>query len=628
MGRSAKLGLKEHVATAWANCWTAQRYRIFSFSFWHKRPRGRRQLTDPVSHLPLRGASARLAAIFAPLLVALFWVGPAGATAPKVRIKGAAAIEMQLAREDGGALLRGLLADDDGVALGDQMISLRILGENGSEPIHLNRTHTCTGVSREISGSVLQLTTNMRGEYCVHVDLPTGRYRADADWEGSSLIEGAHHTLAFDLARQITQIRFEDVPTIADIDTPFDFTLRLEADQKPLAAATLNVVNEKGVILGKWLTDRSGRARVSIARNRLGAPGPGEVRASFDGNAASAPTANTLPIERRANVYLSAEIPPAGSPEDGIWIPVRVSTSEGLLALSSGSVRASVGETEVGAARVVNGEARVPVSFASDSPTATIDLVYLSDAPWLTPKGPIALSIPLRKKLPWARLFILVSSVALIGWFAMTRKRRSIVDFVPEPKSIEAGVTVLRTSSAPVAAWCGSIIDAHDLTPIPDARISVERSTFEGTHVVAATRSGLDGTFQLDASHTPLASGDEWVIDAPLHAELRRPLPNGSDVRVALVTRRRKVLERFSFWAKQMRWGEKGREPTPLEIRDSAADPQTRAWAQLVSEHAFGEEPVDATREAEVAKAEPPSLTQQSSAENERNGQGADKSGA
>lgn len=534
---------------------------------------------------------------------------------------------MHLSREEGAATLRGTLTDDDVVPLGEQMISLRIVPETGGDPIHLDHAHTCTHTPREISGSVLQLSTNARGEFCLRFDLPPGRFTANADWEGSSLIDRAHHSLTFDLSRQTTQIRFEDVPAVADLDSPFEFTLRLEADQKALPGATLNVVNEKGIILGKWTTDRTGRAHVTVPPHRLGSPGIGEIRASFDGNGTSAPSVDVLSIERRIHVHLNAEMPASGNPEDGIWIPIRISSSEAPLTLSSGTVRAAIGETTVGAAKVVNGQARVLASFGSDETTATIEFTYLSDAPWLVAKEPIALTIPIRKKWPWARALIFVGGAALLGWFASTRKRTSVVEFVPEPKAIEAGVTVLQPSRGAITIWKGSVIDAHDLTPIPDARVSVERTTFEGAYVVAATRSAADGSFQLDLSHASPAPGDEWVVDAPLHAELRRPLPQGSDVRIALVTRRRKILERFSSWTKQMGWGAKGRELTPLEVRERALDHQTRAWAELVSQRAFGGENVDIGREAEVDRAMPRSHSAahpaaqsaaQSGAENEK----------
>jgi hypothetical protein len=168
----------------------------------------------------------------------------------------------------------------------------------------------------------------------------------------------------------------------------------------------------------------------------------------------------------------------------------------------------------------------------------------------------------------------------------------------------EARVEVLRPARDARAGWSGRVIDAHDAFPIHGARVRVERPGFERATVVASVFVNEAGRFELRAEGDGF---DELVVDGPLHAELRQPLPQCGELQIALVLRKRKLLERLVGWAKR-----RGRpydiqpEPTPGHVRRAAGnDFATAKWADAVEKAAYGGGDVDARLEAEVDRLAP-----------------------
>ena len=129
-----------------------------------------------------------------------------------------------------------------------------------------------------------------------------------------------------------------------------------------------------------------------------------------------------------------------------------------------------------------------------------------------------------------------------------------------------------RWSSPGVAGggrWTGRVVDGHEGTPVADARVSIERPGFDRAEIVASATSDADGAFVL--SPVEVQPGDRLVAEGSLHARLRAPVPPFGEIRVALVSRRRALLERLVGWARR-----KGRpydarpEPTPGHVQRMA----------------------------------------------------------
>ncbi len=161
-------------------------------------------------------------------------------------------------------------------------------------------------------------------------------------------------------------------------------------------------------------------------------------------------------------------------------------------------------------------------------------------------------------------------------------------------------------SPADLRGWRGKVADAHDGAPIAGAQLSIVAPTFEGDGVLARAVSDEHGAFTLDGAHR----GDaRLVVSADAHAAHEQPLPPPSVLAVALVTRRRALLERLVKWARQRGAPFDGApEPTPGHVRRAASRAgavEIEAWAGGVEQAADGLDPVDEGREREVRAREP-----------------------
>jgi hypothetical protein len=102
-------------------------------------------------------------------------------------------------------------------------------------------------------------------------------------------------------------------------------------------------------------------------------------------------------------------------------------------------------------------------------------------------------------------------------------------------------------------------------------------------------------------------SGDEVVIEGPLHAALRRPLPPPGEVEVLLVLRKRALLDRLVAWARRRGLPYDSRpEPTPAHVRRAAgAEFAVARWADAVERAAYGGAVVDQQAQGEVDRLAP-----------------------
>ncbi len=470
--------------------------------------------------------------------------------------------------------------------------------------------------------------------------LAADRYVALLEAPTSERIDGATLELPVDLRAPplaIVSVAFDPPLHELALDEPSaDVEVVAAIDEEGVVRGApglpIALSNEKGDSLGIAPTSPSGHARFRVDASRLGAVGPGALRAIFAGSATAGASACTTAVERRAHVDLglpaastsgpSPRLPP-GSAEDGIAIEVTAvlrCAAAGCTGAPTGTVEARVGDAVVGAAPLADGRALLPVTFVPSAAEVPLRIAYLPDAPWLVAGPEIVATLPARESSPWKKVGLAIAGAATIACLALGRaaswkasprpaaggERDSSKPPVPHVEVLEA-LPVER-------GWTGIVVDAHDATPIASARVAIERPGFDRVHVIAETRSADDGAFAI--ARVESAPGDAIVAEGSTHAQLRDALPGSSRLRVALVLRRRALVDRLVEWAKK-----KGRpfdarpDPTPGHVRRAAGgDSPVGRWADAVERAAFGGTVVDGPAQAAVDRLAPPTPAREAEA--------------
>lgn len=581
---------------------------------------------------------------FAACLSVVVWAfsfplgGVARAEGLRIRVRGTARIVAHASRDQGDLILSGSLVDDAGQPLPAESVTIHVTRESDPRDATVieglrgartcdrstDRPPTAYGV-RTVGppdAPDVVAVTDEGGRFCFRARLVPDRHLAHLSWRGSNLVDGADADLAFDLSRQALVLRFDPTPRIVALDAPkiaFEAAALVEDDGTTQVKSGLSLVlaNEKNDELGRSVTDPSGRARFSVDAAKLGPPGRGALRVSFEGNKETAFAVHVAEIERRVKVTLRVPAAESGElralvPEDGIPLLVDVASAMGPVA--EGGVEARIGDTVVGAAPVERGIARLTLTFTAQGSEALVRLRYVPSAPWYEPLGEPTVRVPIRGPGLLAKAPILLAGLAVLAFFLIGRVASKGNKPEPEPAPVKAEaeragkprVDVVRAAGRGEVGWRGRVVDAHEGAPIDCARVWIERGTFEGKSLLASVGSDAHGDFELP--HVDRLVGDEQLgVEAPLHARLLQPLPVAGQLSIALVLRRRALLGRLVTWARR-----RGRpfdvkpEPTPGHVRRAAADDfQTARWADAVEKAVFGGGEVDARMEGEIERLAP-----------------------
>jgi hypothetical protein len=577
--------------------------------------------------------------------IAITMLGPGSARAQgarRVTVHGAARIELTASRKAGKLVVSGKAADDAGKALeGRVALSLEHPGDLATKvPLPADAAQRCESSSPlgapgasaggppppppppivpDGTGGV-SVETDAAGRFCVLLSLPIDRYVVKAQVAASELLDAGEGQIAVDLERASVSLSFDPEHPVLWLDgAPATIEAALAADDEAPQAGVgaglaIELANEAGTPLGHALTDASGRVRFVVDGAKLGAPGQGELRLSFAGNAALAAGSRVLRVERRTHVDLvlpAGEGPPQntqaprlppGSPEDGIELHVKAPlrcAKQGCPGTATGTIEARLADTGalVGASPLEGGEARVIMTFPMPAAgVARLRLRYAPDAPWFALADERDVEQPLEPSSPMRRLPVLLAALLVVAIVGLARSpvRRRLPKVEPDEVIEGAHVEVVQQTGS-AQGWSGTVIDAHDAVPVPGARLAIERPGMTGVEIVAQTAADSKGAFTLAAIAT--RPGDELVSDGPLHAPLRSPLPRAGVLKVALLQRKRAVLNEMVDWVK--RRGEpfsfKG-DPTPGELSAFAEGfrPDVAVWADAVEQTAYGGAPVDA----------------------------------
>jgi hypothetical protein len=543
----------------------------------------------------------------------------------RIMLHGAARVELHAGRKSGRLVVSGRAVDDAGKSLETRVV-LTLERDGAKVPLSGGSAELCEGFGAarasalvDETGAILAQTTE-DGRFCARLLVPTDRYVVHAQVPASELVDGAEALLAVDSGRTAVALHFDPERPVLWLDgspVTIDAVAAMDDDDTKTGAGglALELSNETGATFGRATTDDLGHARFVVEGAKLGAPGRGELRLGFAGNAEAGASQQALRVERRTHIDLTA--PDArrspGSPEDGIELRVQAAArcaKQGCPGSPTGTVEARLGEAEgrvVGAASVERGEARVVATFPMPASTSVkLYARYAPDAPWFVPGEELELEQPLQPPTPWKKLPLALAALALLALVALARlparARRGVGSGEDDgAHGPGVGIAIVRETTA-AEGWSGTIIDAHDGFAVPAARVTIERRGMLSIEAVAQAVSDAHGAFSLGS--VVARPGDELVAEGPLHAPLRRPLPKSGVLKVALLQRKRALLNELVDWVKKR--GDpftfKG-EPTPGELSAFAAmfRQDVSEWANAVERAAYGGSPVDAAAHEAVS---------------------------
>ncbi len=532
-------------------------------------------------------------------------------SAPVLRVHGTATVDAHAARDHDRLVVDGRVLDD-GAQPVQTSVRIRLTADAGAPgPVHPT---TCSAGAKPVTidGTDAKTDTDEGGRFCIAFDAKDGKLHLDVTAVATDLVDAGTRTLEADLAKRSLRLRFDPEPRNVALDGG---PLHLEAvvtrdEELPgsppwVAGVPLTLSTESGLAFARATSGPGGRASFDLERSKLGQPGFGELRLLFSGDVDTMPSEHRAPIRRDARVTLSlAESVAPAVPEDGIALAILASTVAGPP--SSGSLDAHVGDVAVGAAPLAGPRTPLTVTFSSEETSGVyVKVKYVPDAPYYLASDDLTVAVPVRGPSPWRKAPLVVSVLAIGAWLLLGRRARrrsdaskTVVMTRPPVHDGTAGVEVKREGTAG-GPWSGVVVDAHDGTPIERVRVAIEAPSF-GANALASTFTDERGRFTLEASTAP-PPGSRLVAEGPLHAALARPLPRGGELEIALVSRKRRVLERLVAWAK--RRGppfDQRPEPTPAQVRKAAGSSPEAAWADAVERAAFDDAPVDARVEAEV----------------------------
>jgi hypothetical protein len=567
---------------------------------------------------------------------------PVVAGAPiRVQVRGGAEVRAVATADHGDLRIHGELIDDAGTPIpGAPIVVTATTTDDAHAPIKVGPLRACEesggrGVPRG-SGDELVIESDERGGFCAIGHATSTKLSLKLRFRGTRLYDAAESTVSVEAAEEHllrTVLRFEPPPETIDLDREsVTVTASLRVDRSeasrvgPAGSAQranlpLVLVDERGAHVADATTGGDGRARFEVKTTALAGPGNGELTVRFAGNAVLAKAEWSHPIVRRAEARLSLSHPiERGDAEEGIPIDVDVATSRGPV---SGGVVEARRATPTGAGPAGDivgagdvdekGHAHLVATFsAGGARVVPLQLRFIPAAPsWYRPGPELRVEANLQgpgvgRQILLAAVVIAAAAWVVGGWRRSPRPRVApTLESAKAPPSGRAGVQVI-DSPADLKGWRGTVSDAHDGTPVAGARLTIVAPAFEGDGVVARAVSDERGAFTLEGSYR---SDARLVVDSAEHTKHEQALPPPAVLAVALVTRRRALLERLVRWARQKGAPFDGTpEPTPGHVRRVAArasSEDVEAWASRVEHAVYGPDAVDEAAERDVRAAEP-----------------------
>jgi hypothetical protein len=542
----------------------------------------------------------------------------------ELRVRGTSELDLVAIARNADVLVRGALTDEVGASLGRATVRLEL--QDRGKDVPLIGLAPCPGedtLVRPDGRSAVNVTTDERGMFCAVWPGRLLEGSFTAKYAGNKFFDASENTakvIAEGDQKAASTLRFDAAPTTLELDKDVHLitvTLRItkaDAARMLLPAnrhegLVVKLLDERNEVVAQTTTRGDGKARFEVPSSALADPGDGDLRAEFAGDPQLAPAKVSTSVTRTAKVALDGPERVKGDPDSGIPLEIVVSTLRG--AVDGGVVEATADGKPIGVASVSGGRARLVLSFPGGiERKVPVNVVYSPSAPYFQRGTPLSLDVLATGPHPLRQVGLALLGAALVAWVVVKWRRSPKTEgrdsAIPPPPSGRPEILVLERPSG-LRGWKGQVADAHDGYPIANAELRVITVGFDRKHVVASTRSEADGTFSLELGEVPKDA--RLVVEGELHATYEQPLPAPSILRVALVTRRRALLDRLVRWARARGTPfDSSREPTPGHVRRVASRTgaeRVESWATRVEAAAFGPDAVTRDVEAAIVDAEP-----------------------
>lgn len=528
------------------------------------------------------------------------------AYAVKLVVRAAPSLEARVFQDGDAFVLRGTLRDDVGAPVPNAHVDVSVIAAGGAVPVSLGLPVPCSatagGHPPHAAPDAYVLDTDATGVFCARTaKLPEiGLLRAR--FAGLGALEPVALEIGYDVSRASPTWTWDPKPEEIDLDVPRALaTVVVNDGVHGVVGTALAMFDERGTLLASGRTDADGRASLPVAASALAGPGAGTWEV-FPGSSKGPGTAALkVSVSRIARVSL-VTAPPAEAivPADGYPFDVVAETSRGPA--DGGAVEASVGDRVVGTGPVRSGRARVPVAFElKGAGSLSLTFRYLSASPFLRAGAPVTIPLAVRPPSPFRRAPLLLLGLAVLGWIARSWRRAPATAREATPTDAEPVAALVAQPVRNAEGWEGMVLDAHTRRPIPGATLALVTRDFHGERRLMEVTTDREGRFQLRGNGGATAT---LVVDAHLHSRLERALPPPGKLAIALVARRRSILNRLVEAARRAGGGYAGHaEPTPGQIARAGleagrGDPTT--WALAVESAVFGDAPVDSAVEQRI----------------------------
>lgn len=557
----------------------------------------------PFALLCSRAPRLRAARALALLWLVLFWSGSARAL--KVLVKGAASLEGQVQTDGSAQIIRGKLRDDLGGPISKAQIHLEALQSDGKPLTDFSPPRPCTGgTPLPFKDGGYATETDAQGVFCLRTARLPQRGLLRLRFTGSSGLAGVRVEVPFDAEHPTAMLGWDPKPEQIDLDVPqARVAVAMSGLPSTGSSIPMELLDERGKVIATADTDDRGRALFEVATTELAGPGAGELTARPRGASAGGIQAKVV---RTARVTLVGSAPKeAIVPHDGHRFQIAAETQRGPA--ERGVVEVRLGNEILGAGTIKAG--RVDVTAAFDVPAeGAIDLTfrYLPSSPGLREAEPLVLRVPVRPPSPLRKAPLLLLGVLLLGWLARGWKRPPRAQRPAAPKPTEETTALPEMSAEPeegASGWQGVVLDAHERRPLVGAVVRVLGRDFYGEREVEQVHTDGRGRFQLQTSWAPTHL---LQVTSPWHTTVERPLPKPGRLALALVSRRRTLLERLVAVGKKF-VPEQSQEPTPEQLArrfESDTRPGGARWARELEATVFGQEPVGVKEEARLSDLE------------------------
>lgn len=548
------------------------------------------------------------------VVCALTYAGSADG-APGVQIRGAARLDVKVSGDSGAIRIAGVLTDELGGPIREAEVVFTATDDAGASSVWaLGEACAAHEASVRPTRAEIGIQTDNAGAFCANGGLALRSATVRVEFAGDGHHGGTSVDVHWDAAVRSASLWFAPRPERIDLDQPrVSMFGRLAApDGVSLSNLEVRLETGDGKELAVAKSGRDGRVNYELEAALFDGPGIGVLRLRFAGDERLSAAQEVASVTRTARVRLAVDAGQVrGDPSRGVAVVVRATSIRG--AVDGGAVEAVFRGVGVGVGHVRDGTAEVTVTMRlpRDANEVSLLLRYLPEAPYYDGGQAIPLTVTVSKPQPWFRGIPLAIAVVVAAWLlrGWHRPPRRAAGVVPNRGNDGVASVAIVAASKDRATWSGRVVDAHDGEALSDARIKIVAPSFAELDLIADVAVGLDGAFEFR-----VASAERNLkmrVEAPRHTGIERALPEASDMRIALVSRRRALVERLVAWARRAGkpW-DRAPEATPghlVRVANAQRNPRSDVseWASRVERRAYGPEPMDAVAEREVTDIEP-----------------------